>query len=136
MNDSEKSSVRSWRSCYFCCRNGYFPLLVALFLTVAFLLDLFTTFGCNFIHIDIGFKPENQGWNQDLLDVGMIFYNSHTQLTDGGRLMETFHEGCRRFTPLFNQYLIGYDQVWRVSRVISWISGCSGFFCVVSHLSD
>jgi len=136
ISKSETKEVwKPWR--LFCCRNGYYPLLVAPIISVAFLLDLYTTFGCDFVHIDVGFQPVNQGWNQQILDVGMFFYNSHNaSVTDGGVLMEAFHQGCRRYDPTMIQYLIGSDQVWLVSRIISAISGSSGFFATVSNLNS
>lgn len=130
-NSEIKESWRPWR--IFCCRNGYYPLIIAPIVSAAFLLDLYTTFGCNFIHVDIGFQPVNQGWNQQKLDVGIFFFNNHdVAFTDGGILMETFHRGCRRYTPNMNQDLIGSDQIWIISRIISWISGCAGFSATVS----
>ena len=129
-NSEMKEAWRPWR--IFCCRNGYYPLLVATIVTAAFLFDLYSTFGCDFVHVDVGYEPVNPGWNQQKLDLGMFFYNNHDKNTDGGVLMQAFHQGCRRYTPAMNQYFIGADQVWLVSRIISSISGSAGFFATVS----
>jgi hypothetical protein len=106
---------------FFCCSNGFYPLLVAPLVTAAWLLDVYGSLGCSFINLDIGVDPINIGWNRtSVLDFGLFYYSdSEGTNVDAPFYMETFHPECRKFEDIFSEYFIDGDKTWKVSMHIS-----------------
>lgn len=139
-----KSCWRLWRTCL--GRNGFYPLIVAPYITAAWLLDMYATLGCNLIHVDIGVEPRNAGWNQTSIEIGLFHYTmSNVQVEGVGYnsdgidtvddtffFMDTLHPKCRRYDSIFKEYFIDGDQSWKVSQYMAMISAGAGCFATVS----
>jgi hypothetical protein len=118
---------RLWRHC--CCRYGWYPLIIAPIVTTGCLLSLYSSAGCDFIRVDVGFTPSNQAWNQSTGELGMFFYQSGEPEVNIYR--ETFVEGCRWYEDDFTENFIDDDRTWKVSRIMAYISGVASILAMV-----
>jgi hypothetical protein len=116
-----------WRHC--CCRYGWYPLLVAIVVSAACALDLYSFVSCEFLQINIGFNPLNTGWNQSTANVGLFYYETGAV---GGEFGDNLAPGCVRFSDAFEQQFIDGDRTWQASRVMGMISAISGMLSTVS----
>ena len=122
-----------------CCRHGVYPLIVAPFVTAAFLLDVYSSLGCEFMTVNIGFEPSNLAWNQSVAELGMFYFkdNNHLALLeeeDQPWYVEQFHSGCERHGAIFSEYFINGDRTWGVSRIMAFIAAIAGLVATVSKL--
>lgn len=116
---------RFWRKC--CCRSGGYPLLVAPVLTAACLLSLYSTAGCEFVDLQVGFTPSNDAYNRSTALLGFFYHNSNYDHHDD--ILDTLHSGCSRYTNIFEQDFIGKDRTWKVSRIMALISAIGSLLC-------
>jgi hypothetical protein len=119
---------RLWRHC--CCRYGTYPLLVAPLVTVGCLLDLYSSFDCEFVRVNIGFTPSNAAWNQSSVDLGLFFYQAGT--SEDVFYRQVLVEGCRQYGDLFSAQFIDGDKTWEVARIMAMISGVAGMVATVT----
>ena len=126
------SAWKLWRNCM--CRNGFYPLVLAPFVTAAFLLDIYSTTGCNFVHVNVGIDPMNIAWNQTELDMGFFHYRDTGGQDYGNVLMDTFHPECSSYDSIFNEYFIAGDKTWKVSRFVTINDITSAVHSLQSHL--
>lgn len=134
-----KSCWRLWRNCL--GRNGLYPLVVAPYITAAWLLDMYGTLGCNLIHVDVGMETRNAAWNETSIEIGLFHYTSSNvqaedlegvdTAADTLSVMNTLHPECRRYDSIFEEYFIEGDQSWKVSQYMAMISACAGCFATV-----
>jgi hypothetical protein len=117
-----------WRHC--CCRYGWYPLLVAPIVTASCLLDLYSSLGCEFLNVDVGFIPSNPAWNQSTAALGLFQYHSGMEGSDV--LTNVFVEGCRRYSNEFESVFVDGDRTWEVTRIMAYISGAGGILATVS----
>jgi len=111
-----------WRHC--CCRYGWYPILLAPVITAGFLMSLYSSGGCDFLRVNVGFTPSNDGWGENEAELGLFFYQSGESETN--RYRSTFVEGCRDYTDEFSDNFIDGDRTWAVARIMAYISGgCS-----------
>lgn len=112
------------------CRNGFYPIIVAPFVTAAFLLDIYSSTGCSFIHVNVGIKPINDAWNETELDIGVFHYNKSGGQGHGSILMDTFHPECQEYDSIFNESFIDGDKTWKVImfRILDDIVPAIDFF--------
>jgi hypothetical protein len=87
---------RSWKVFfrYCCCTAGWYPALVAAFVTIGCVLSLYSSAGCNYIDLSIGFVPSNEAaivvtnnnnsTSSDTLHLGFFFRHQHLQNHDIG----------------------------------------------------
>jgi hypothetical protein len=120
-----------WRHC--CCRFGWLPLLVAPLVTVSSLLDLYATFGCEFVQINVGFMPSNGAWNESTALIGLFHYHSYDEIN----VMHDFGiNGCARFSEEFEDQFVDGDRTWEVTRIMAYISGTSGVVAMVRNENE
>lgn len=133
------SPLSKWRQC--CCRYGWYPLLVAPFVTAGCVTSLYSAAGCDFLRLDVGFVPSNGAWNENTIDLGLFLYRGgdeepqqHQQQQVGGTnlFQETFVEGCRGYSDEFVDSFIDGDRTWRVSRIMAYIAGGASILATVS----
>lgn len=102
---------------------------MAPIVTAAWLLDLFSTFDCQLVKVNVGFVPSNQEWNQSVADLGLFSYQSGLEETNKYR--EVLVEGCRPYKDDFNSYFIDGDRTWEVARIMAIVSGISATVATV-----
>ena len=139
--ESEIQYKRSgWRSlanrC--CCRNGFYPVVVAPIITGAWLLDIYCSAGCDFVRLDIGFEPMNEAWNQTSANLGFFLYDASGQNvadTSGNILLDTFHPSCRSYDSAFDSFFVDGDQTWTVRSETSFTSSFINSLMLLTFLS-
>lgn len=82
---------RLWRHCL--CRFGWMPILVAPLITCAAFMDLYSTTGCDFIRLDIGFVLVNEVWDGPTAHLGIFSYDSFE--IDSNKWKRSFNNGCQ-----------------------------------------
>jgi hypothetical protein len=151
---------RSWRVFfrYCCCTAGWYPALVAPLVTIACLLSLYSSAGCDYIDLSVGFVPSNAAvlvtlgnHSTEALHLGFFFHYYHveeevdepqlqnvhqqqetTTRTSRNPYREIFHEGCVRYDAAFEESIIGRDRTWRVGRIIAMIAGGASLVALVT----
>lgn len=118
---------RLWRHC--CCRYGWYPLLVAVIVTTGWLSSLYSSAGCDFIRLDIGFTPSNEAWNQSTAELGLFVYQSGESSMN--KYHEAFVDGCQWYEDTFNEDFIEHDRTWKVARIMAYISFLSSALAMV-----
>ncbi len=121
-----------WRHC--CCRNGFYPLVVAPFITASFLLDVFCTVGCGYITLNVGFEPVNEAWKDEQLRFGLFNYQSGVEGANLNSYMNNFHPGCVGFNDLFKEFFVVGDKTWVMSQIMGIVSACAGCLSTVSAM--
>lgn len=94
-------------------------------------MDLYSTAGCEFMHVNVGFQPSNEAWNQTSADVGLFFYQSN-DFSNENRYKEMIHSGCQNYADDFNEYFIKGDRTWSVAKIMAYISGSAGILGTVT----
>lgn len=121
---------RLWRHC--CCRYGLYPLLIVPIVTLGCLLTIFSSVGCKFVEIDIGFEPVNEGWNATApYNFGLFFYHNATIKHDNLH-QNMFHSGCTKYSNTFYDSFIGSDRTFKMTQIMAMISCVSSALSMVS----
>jgi len=95
---------------------------VAPILTAGFILSLYSSAGCNFIDLSVGFVPNNAAWNQSRAELGLFYYYDNSTVVSDNKYQQTFHEGCVRYTDDFDDAIVSKDRTWKVARVMASIA--------------
>lgn len=115
------------------CTRGWYPILVAPLVTVGFILSLYSSAGCQFMNINIGFTPSNRAWNQSEADIGLFFYyNPEISAREENNFIELFHDGCAWYTDAFDETFIEKDRTWKVARIMSLIALAGSFLAAIT----
>jgi hypothetical protein len=118
------SKWRFYRNC--CCRYGWLPALLAPVLTAALLLSLYSSAGCQFIDLQVGFVPSNAGWNSgSRLDMGLFFVHDPAYV-DSNQLRQRWLPGCKAYGSTFVEAFMHSDRTWKVSRIMAAIAAGTG----------
>ncbi len=123
-----------WRHC--CCRNGFYPLIVAPFITASFFLDVYCTVGCGFVNLDVGFQPMNDAWSKQKMEFGLFHYQSGEQNVHTNSLMNSFHPGCTPFDSTFKEFFVEGDKTWVMSQIMGIVSGSAGGIATVCLMNN
>lgn len=124
-----RAAWKLWRHC--CCRNGFYPLIVAPFITASFLLDIFCTIGCGFISLDVGFQPINEAWPKQKLEFGLYSFQSGLNNSNERPFMNVFHPGCAEYDDLFKEFFVNGDKTWIMSQIMGIVSASAGGLATV-----
>ena len=98
-------------------------------------MDLFTSRGCDFLKVDVGFKALNK---TSVFNVGFWYYTSHDvanelsnkQEQHGDFLPFLFPE-CHAYPEEFYDLYID-DPSWRATKIIAWASAIGSLVSLVS----
>jgi len=121
---------RLWRHC--CCRYGWYPLIVAPVVTFSCLLDLYSSFDCEFLNVEVGFTPLNPAWNESKATFGLFQYQSGSyERNEESRFWEVLVEGCHSYSEDFEVAFVDGDRTWQVTRIMAFISGGSSIVAVL-----
>lgn len=120
---------RLWRHC--CCRYGLYPLLVVPIATLACLLTIYSSVGCKFIEIDIGFEPTNTGWNTTAPYHFGLFYYHDASMEHDNLYQSSFHSGCTKYSDTFYDNFIGTDRTFKMTQIMTIISCASSALAMV-----
>jgi hypothetical protein len=127
-NSSRKSKTCPTTRCWMylrhsCCKYGLYPIAVAPLLTAAAVLSLYSSVGCEYIQVQVGFTPSNQAWNESgSLSLG-FWYLQKEDIVHDLFLRQTFHEGCDWYSDIFEVNFIAKDRTWNVARIMALVSG-------------
>lgn len=102
---------------------------MAPLVTAGCLLSLYSAAGCDFVRVDIGFTPSNDGWNQSSVEFGLFQYQSGEP--DIEKYREALVEGCRVYESNFSSIFIDDDRTWKVARIMAYISGVASMLSMV-----
>mmetsp|Transcript_1775 Transcript_1775/g.3421 ORF Transcript_1775/g.3421 Transcript_1775/m.3421 type:complete len:391 (-) Transcript_1775:46-1218(-) len=104
------------------CRYGWYPALVAPFLTMACLLSLYSSGGCDFIKVHVGFTPQpNMGWNESDASLGFWYYGEEDAVHDFDYV--PIYGGCEWYQDGFDEIFIQKDRTWTVARIMAMVAG-------------
>lgn len=103
---------------------------MATLVTVGCLLDIYSSFDCEFVRVKIGFTPSNAAWNQSSVDLGLFFYQAG--MSEDVFYRHFFVEECRQYGDLFSAQFIDGDKTWEVARITAMISGVAGMVATVT----
>ena len=132
-----------WRHCM--CRHGWYPLIVAPFITTAGLLDIYSSLNCAFIRVDVGFTPVNEQWSENIIDVGFWSYNKGedhftdilenqnvTQIQPQASSSTFLFPHCSSYEEDFKDYFIEGDRAWSAAKIMALSSGIASITIIVS----
>ena len=96
---------------------------MAPLVTCACILDVFSSTGCDFVRMDIGFVPLNDGWQDSRASLGLFSFDSHER--DKNKWKRSFNNGCQPYSDEFTSNFVGADRSWQIAKILSYISGIS-----------
>lgn len=111
--------------------NRGYPVLVAILVTCACLLDVYGSMGCDFIRLEIGFEPVNDVWQDSGAQFGLFYFDSPGTITKETNFA-LFNKGCQVYSTSFEDNFISTDVSWNSSRFMAYITGISGVLGTVA----
>ena len=126
-----------WKGCgrRWCCTSGGYPLFVAMLATAGFGGSWYSSSGCQFIDITIGFTPNNVAWNQSRAELGLFYYHhrsSNENDVTPATSNDWLYDGCVWYTDTFQEKVIERDRTWRVSRIMAMIAVSSSLLVMLT----
>lgn len=140
-NTGLRDTWKLWRHCM--CRHGWYPLIVAPFITAAGLLDIYSSLDCKFIHVKVGFDPANEEWSEPTGDLSFWSYHSGkfdptskmnlSNTTQTQSLTNQFVlPGCTAYSNEFKEYFVQGDRAWAAAKIMAMSSGIASLTAIVS----
>jgi hypothetical protein len=105
---------------------------MAMIATTGFIISLYSSSGCQFIDIQIGFTPNNVAWNESRAELGLFYYHNRSASTDIETSNDFFYNGCIWYTDTFQDKVIDRDRTWRVSRIMAMIAVSSSLLVTLT----
>lgn len=103
--------------------------MVVPIVTFGCFLSLYSSFGCKFVDVDIGFQPTNEGFSaSEPYYFGPLFYHNESVVHDS-MYRESLHTGCVAYPDNFYESFLKGDRTFKMIRVMTLIS------CVSSTLA-
>ena len=99
-------------------------------LTMGFLLSVYSTSGCDFVRVELGFDPKpNEAWNSSSASLGFFYGDMPdydiVEADFDAKFLTDFHEDCHWYPDAFEDNFIDSDRTWKVARIMSMISAGS-----------
>ena len=110
-----------------CCRNGWYPALVAAAISIGCLLDLYSSMSCEFLQVHV---ETDTGESRGSVHIGIYFHQ--TGAFENGAFGEYLAEGCQRYSDEFEENVIAQDKLWLTTRYIGMISAACGGVAAVA----
>ena len=111
--------------------NRGYPVLIAILVTCACLLDVYGSMGCDFIRLEIGFEPVNDVWQDSGAQFGLFYFNNPGTITED-RSFASFNKGCQVYSTSFEANFISTDVSWNTSRFMAYVTGICGVLGTVA----
>lgn len=96
---------------------------MAPIVTVGCLLSIYSSAGCDFIQVQVGFTPSNDAWNKSIAQFGIFMYQSFEE--DDKLFQGAFIDGCRWYDDSFTNEFMENDQTWHVTKIMAYISAAA-----------
>ena len=61
-------------------------------MTAGCLLSLYSSAGCDFLRVDVGFTPSNEAWTQSTAELGLFYYQTGVDNIDN--IVGAVTDGC------------------------------------------
>jgi hypothetical protein len=134
---SPPQRVSRWESIWkwartICCTSGGYPLCVAPIVTAGFFFSLYSSAGCQFLDIDVGFTPNNAAWNESKAELGLFYFHDRSITFGEETSNDIFYNGCVWYTNSFQEKIIDQDRTWKVSRVMAMIAVSSSLLVALT----
>jgi hypothetical protein len=108
-------------------------------MTAACLLSLYSSSGCEFLELSVGFTPINAAMNQSEFNFGLFYYQpivsavaaaeeqeGEDHLTkEENKLQEVLFGGCKAYTSAITADYIQKDRTWKVARIMAMIAAAT-----------
>ena len=117
--DLEAHTINNENISFLCLRRSlyFYPIILFPLLTASFLLSVFSSFKCDYLYIEIGFKPLNEYVDNDSLSLCP--------------LVGEYRGGCYLFPNNFRKAYIDNDMNWFYAQIGSLVSISCGFLSFV-----
>jgi len=104
--------------------------VVAPILTIGFLLSVYSTSGCQFVNVDLGFTPKpNAAWNSTTEHLGFFYhYQPKVRQEESDAfldpdVLDSVHSNCYLYSEAMQDEFIDNDRTWKVARIMALIAG-------------
>jgi len=125
-----KETWKLWRHC--CCRYGWYSILVMPIITSGCLLSLYSSLGCSFVDLDVGFTPSNSAYNKSTASLGLFTVYTGNKNDEENRFYNNILDGCEWYSDSFESCFIETDRTWKVARIMAYISAAASITATVS----